>query len=323
MWRDGTALYAILKLPVSLAPDFWSYDHLPLLKMLNWGTLVLEPLIPLSFLLRRGHPIKWLLLVSLAGLHVGIVATMRLPFANLACLGATVILFREELMNWLGGVRPTPTETATPAIMHSGWCGKFAVVFIITLTLAMLRFPPFSVPVNQARADNIELAIDPRAVGGHTVLHKPLYCALWLAGLAQQYQLFDWIDIRNHRIHYDIICQEGPKQSAIDAEKIFPNTNRSALLQGYLHDLCWLKIPIARNHELKQSLALRFAQRYCRNHNLHGTIVVKSWVERITASDLPTIKGHPTILFSFTVQNGRVILLDTANHFGLTTAVLR
>ncbi|HMG72069.1 MAG TPA: hypothetical protein VK582_01095 [Pyrinomonadaceae bacterium] len=57
MWRDGTALYAIFKLPISLSPNFWGPQHLPLLKLLNYSALIFEPLFPLIFILPRGHRI--------------------------------------------------------------------------------------------------------------------------------------------------------------------------------------------------------------------------------------------------------------------------
>ena len=54
MWRDGIALYAVLKLPISLTPEFWGPEHLSLLKVLNYGALILEPRFPSSSFCLRG-----------------------------------------------------------------------------------------------------------------------------------------------------------------------------------------------------------------------------------------------------------------------------
>ena len=91
MWLDGTALYVVFKLPVSYFHDFWNAEHIPLLKVFNYATLVLEPLVPLMFVLRRGHWAKYLLLAAFIGLHIGSVATLNIPYANVAC-AATAIL---------------------------------------------------------------------------------------------------------------------------------------------------------------------------------------------------------------------------------------
>lgn len=309
MWRDGTALFAVLQLPVSRAPNFWQAHPLPLLKVLDWSSLVLEPFFPIAFLLRRGHPIKWLLLVAIIGFHVGIVATMRIPFANLACLAASVFLFREELMTWLRRGAQAECVVAPPA--RSGWCGKIAVAFVVVLSLAMLRHVPIGSRVETTRYDPAELSIDPRGAGGLTAMHKPLYCALWFAGIAQEYQLFNWIDVRNYRFRYTVTRNNGTRLEGIDPSELFPRSNRAALLEGYLHDRCWFEIPSQRSAEFKRSLATRFAERFARAHPLDGTIVVTSTVERITAANPRAIERGPEVLFSFAVRDGNVALLSS------------
>jgi hypothetical protein len=307
MWRDGTALFAILKLPVSHAPDFWDLQHLPFLRLLDWGALAFEPLFPLVLLLRRGHPLKWLLLAAVTMFHLGIVATMRLPFANLACLGASVVIFREEIMAWLapGGWR-VPVRQGEP--MSAGWPGRIAVAFIVLLSLAMLRYVPAGGAVEQKHYVSTERSIDPRGAGGLAAIHKPIYGVLWLVGIAQQYQLFDWIDVRNHRFRYEITQRDGAFVKRIDPGDLFPDTNRSVFLQGYLFDHCWIHIPPGRSAELKRALALRFAQRYCLRHDVRGTVAVAVTIERITAANPAVVQRGPEVLFTFSVQDGRVVL---------------
>src|SRR5207247_2579593 len=36
MWQEGTALYAVLKLPISRFPDMWGLDQLTVLRWLNY-----------------------------------------------------------------------------------------------------------------------------------------------------------------------------------------------------------------------------------------------------------------------------------------------
>ncbi len=91
MWREGTALYAVLRMPMSYAPDFWTPELLPFLKLANWGALRLELLLPLMFLLPAYHRAKWPMLVACVGFHLGIVFTLRIPYANIACIAGMVL----------------------------------------------------------------------------------------------------------------------------------------------------------------------------------------------------------------------------------------
>ena len=305
MWRDGTALFVVLKLPVAHAPDFWQTSHLPILKLLNWAALIAEPLIPIALMLRRGHPLKWLLLAALLGLHFGIVFTMKIPFANLACVGASILVFREELMGWLAsGLALQRDRRAQPC----GFCGFYAVGFGIVLTLAMTRYVPATTEVQPHDYNAENLSIDPRGIGGLAALHEKLYYALWFAGVAQEYQLFNWIDTRNHHVRYVVTEFADGRLRQIDPSEIFPPTNHSMLLQCYLHDLNWFAVPPAENTALKRSLALRFAQRYCRSHPPRGKVVVTASIERITATLPWPVERPPRVLFSFSLCDGAVII---------------
>jgi hypothetical protein len=307
MWRDGTALFVVLKLPIAHAPDFWQPAHLTVLKFFNWAALVAEPLLSLALLLRRGHPLKWLLLAALAGFHLGIVVTLKIPFANLACLAASVVTFREEIMAWLAPhISPPPDRRLEPC----GFAGRCAVGFVIVLALAMLRFVPAATEVKPQDYNAEKLSIDPRGGGGLAAVHEKLYYALWFAGVAQEYQLFNWIDTRNHHVRYEVTEFADGGVRPIDPVEIFPRTNHSILLQCYLHDLNWFAVPAAHNAALKRSLALRFAQRYCRTHTPRGTVIVTASIERIMATRPWPVEHPPHVLFSFSFRDGAVILHD-------------
>lgn len=310
MWRDGTALFAVLKLPVSYFPEFWQPYHVPWLRWVTWSALVLEPLIPLALLLRRGHPLKGALMIGMIGFHLGIIATLRIPFANFACLFSALLFLREELMAVLSRTsasNPAPAPAPT-SVASAGWRGRFAVGFVIVLTLAMVRNVPVGAAVKPQQYNPTAMAIDPRSSGGLGAVHEWLYGALWLIGIAQEYQLFNWIDVRNYHAFYEVVEIDGDVRRPIDSRELFPRTTRSALLQCYLYDLCWLKIPPDRNAELKESFAQRFAQRYCRTHTPRGTVVVTATLTRITAAQPHEVVWGPEPLFRFTLREGRVVM---------------
>jgi len=98
-----------------------------------------------------------------------------------------------------------------------------------------------------------------QARDGFTPLQLTFVVPLWLAGVAQQYQLFDWIDQRNYSVRYDVVSSQP-----IDAEEIFPRSTRAVLMQAYLHGMTWMQIPTDRQARLRDAIKLRSAQRYCR-----------------------------------------------------------
>jgi hypothetical protein len=297
MWRDGTALYAIFKLPISLSPDFWGPQHLPLVKVLSYAALILEPLFPLIFILPRGHRAKYALLLLLLGFHVGTLVTLRIPFANLACCAALVIPFGGELMGRLRRRMSEPIPARPPPRLRLP--DAVALTLVSALTLAMLssvslprwRAPSRSYGPDALASKNVPI-FDMAAPPTHKLekfndeglgnLQWGFFSFLWCMGIAQQYQLFNWIDDRNYSLHYEVIEYQGDKPTReIDPDAMFPPSTRVVLLQFYLHGITWMRIPRERQADLRESLHRRFARRYCQQAQPSGDVAVYSTLERI------------------------------------------
>lgn len=321
MWRNGTALYAIFKLPViSLSPDFWGPQHLPVLKLLNYATLILEPLFPLIFILPRGHRAKYALLLALLGFHVGTLMTLRIPFANLACCAVLVIPFGGELMYRIRRGRTQPSAPRSPPRLE--FAGAVAVVVVAVLTLAMVssvtlpqwRAPSRRLQGNALSSQNtlaLSMVGNSAAPGGGVdkfndeglgTLQWTFYSALWCVGLAQQYQLFNWIDDRNYSLHYEVIESPGGESGAI-----FPRSTRGALLQFYVHGLTWMRIPRERQAELRSSLQVRMAGRYCRQFQPSGAVAVYSTLERIIPG-ANRVEENRVLLMKFSCQASEPVM---------------
>ncbi len=178
MWHDGTAVYAILRLPIARMPDFWGPEHLLWLRAVNYGALVLEPVLPVLLLLRRGHPLKWFGLAAPLCFHLGIIVTLRIPYANIALMATAVLFFRDEIMSGVFGVTGSKVKPLPSRALARDWGGRLAVVVLICLSLAMMRRLP--------------------VVGR---VHQPAYALLWMVGIAQDYQLF---------LTSDSLCKIGP-----------------------------------------------------------------------------------------------------------------
>jgi len=150
-----------------------------------------------------------------------------------------------------------------------------ALILVIALTLAMVS----SVTLPQWRARRALLRQCPRCSRcllfeyGRNVLDTrsgkldrfsdeglgPLQWAffsfLWCMGIAQQYQLFNWIDDRNYSLHYEVIEYQGDKPTRqVEPDAMFPWSAHGVLLQFYLHGITWMRIPPEREAELRSSL---------------------------------------------------------------------
>ena len=122
-------------------------------------------------------------------------------------------------MQWLrrGEAPPQPLHQ-TPRLTRAG---GLALVFLLVLSLAVARGTP--------------------VLG---VLYKPAYAFLWGVGIAQEYHLFDWIDNLNYHVTYRVSTQrtDGTTQP-LDPTSLFPQSLRAILLQAYVHNVRWMRVP--------------------------------------------------------------------------------
>jgi hypothetical protein len=285
MWLDGTALYVVFKLPISYFQDFWQPGHIPFIRIFNYATLVLEPLVPLMFVLRRGSRVKYLLLAAFLGLHVFSALTLNITYANIACAATAILIFREEIMAFLRRGREIYIERLPSRFDLSGAVAAFMVT---TLALAMVssvsllnwRTAPRELKAQSVR-NHLQTATAPKLTDGRNEglrsVQAPFFGTLWLMGIAQQYQLFNWIDDRNYTATYRVTVDDRE----VDADEMFIRSLRGVLLDFYIHDVTWMHIPPERRDALRTSILIRTADRYCREHKPGGTVGVFSSVERI------------------------------------------
>lgn len=274
-WQQGFALYAILRQPIAYAPDLWGPQHLLLLQIGSYGVLGIEILLPLLLTRRVGHPCKWLGLLLQLGFHLGIVATLRVPFANLALMTTAVLFFREEIRH--GVLQHRRKEQELPQMSRGTRSGQIALIFLSVLTLAMLRGMP-----------------------GIGVIHKPAFALLWMAGMAQDYQLFKWIDTINYHIKHQVTVQHpGHPPQVLPATTVLPSSMRSVLMQAYLYNVPWMRIPSQHSRELRHSLLTRLAQRFCHLQNTTGLVTVQSTVSRIHPRNTALTRSRERLLVEF------------------------
>ena len=300
MWRNGTALHAILKLDIARAPDFWELRHHGILRMCNYWALIIEPLLALMFVLPFNSAAKWFVLVSAGVFHLGIIATLKIPFANFAMLGAVPIALGPEIMQL--GLRqpPLPSAGAPTALSPTD---IVAIALVTTLTL-MVAWEV----VRSGRLSRLPLW--KTHMSGF--LGNPMYVELWCVGIVQSYRLFDWIDSRNHHARYEVFeSLEGDWRSRrqIDPDSFFPKSLRHLLLQSYLFGNVWLQMDTEQRERLRVSILARHAQRYARLHRAAGSIEIFSVHQRVTADNLALCCGEPRFLMRFAFRDGKATLI--------------
>jgi hypothetical protein len=298
MWRSGIAVYVSQKIAFSRFGHHLNSNHLPLLKIANYFVLVCEPLFPLMFILPTNSPIKWLFLISIIGFHMGIIITLKVPFANLVMLGGTVLAFRDEIMQFILGELP-PTSNLQP-IGQLGFIELLATFLVTCIILMNL--------IDIAITLKIALSNPKDAVRIAGSYSNPMYAILWAIGIAQSYHLFDGIDEGNYHTTYEVleVSDENASYRTLP-QTFFASSMRDSLLQSYLHGNFWLKqtgINESQRRGQRQTIYTRHVHRYCKENQVQGTIEVYATSQWITPDNLNLEEGVRWLMIRFSCQDG-------------------
>jgi len=274
-WREGFALYAILRQPISYAPDLWRPEDLPFLRIAAWLAIATELALPWLLTRRTGSWLKGLGAVLLVGFHLGIAATIRVPFANLALIGSLPLFFRDELVTWAR--HPGMVAVPSARVRSLRAAERLALTVVLLLSLAMLR----RVPV----------------VGA---VHRPAFALLWGAGLAQDYHLFDWVDGLSFHVEETVSLQHpGGQEELRPGTELYPRSMRHVLLQVYLHGLPWMAFPRTERQALREAIATRTARRYCRRVRAPVVVTLTTTLQRIEPSNPALDRGRRQPVLTF------------------------
>jgi hypothetical protein len=318
MWRDGTALNAILNLPLSYVADTPLMNYPTALKAANYLALVIEPLLSLMLFLPAGHFLKWLLLAFLLAFHSGILVTLKIPYANFACVAVTLLFFRDEIMTWvLGMSRPRFGKV----MFQAGWREAVAMLVFSCLVIGAVEETRIlhwrSADSTGHVAGRVISTLQPDSQRGFGVPERQVpafvdlipYAVLWGIGIAQGYRLFDWIDDRNFTLHYRVLQKREDKLMQVMPGELFPNSARGIALQCYLNGITWAHVPASGIGELRQSLAKRFAARYCRRNPEIEEISVYARRNRVAADSADAQQEPEKLLMVFLCRDSEPQLL--------------
>jgi hypothetical protein len=296
MWRNGTALHAILRMPIARMPDLWGARHRGILRLANGWALLMEPLFAFMVVAPVNSPLKWFLATSAAAFHLGIIATLKIPFANLAMLGAIPLALGPELMS-IGWRVALPS--AVPRAI--GASQVVAIALVLSLVLMVLW--------ELVRAWKLDdLPLWKTHMSGF--LGNPIYVLLWIVGIAQSYRLFDWIDSRNFHVRYEVRVWREPgttEPEEIDPNEFFPRSLRHLLLQSYIIGNVWLQLPPDQQEEVRDSLLDRHARRFVRRNPDVVRVEVFAVTQRVTADNLDLSAGLRDLLLRFSCEGEHVV----------------
>jgi hypothetical protein len=289
LWREGFALYPILLLPISLMPDFWKPEHVPFLRFATYASLIMEIALPFFLLSPKDSLRKWVGLLLQVLFNLGIILTLKIPFANIAMLASAVLFFREELMEAL-----LRRQNLTDELGQSGRIGMStvaALVFVVLVILSTSR----TVPVLKH-------------------LGQPATQALWAIGIIQNYYLFNWIDRLNYQVDQEAVFYPSPNSAPqyLDPRTILPRTVRHTLFQMRLYDIPWLmRFPKDRLDILKRDIGNRISTRACERVGENGRFVLTTTLRRVTPDNIELKKKTRTYKMSFTCSQNRAVNLRT------------
>lgn len=292
LWREGHALYAALKMPISYAPRFWSPHLLPLFRPASHAAFMLEPFLAMLPLLPTGSRIKLGLAGGLTALHGGIIATLRLPYANTACISVLLLFLRDEIMQVLAPSAqpdaPLPAQTPLPQ--------KAAAATLLTLlTLANIwRIPERHPAVTEGNPRRTPMR-------HHS---NPWHALLWLGGIAQSYRLMDWIDELNWHTYYEGEEMISAETHPFNPDQLFTPTMRNVLLHSYIQDHSWMIPPANYLTTLQKSLLTRYVQQFARHTPNTGDITIYANTGHIISGNLDLHAMHRFKLLQFSVQDG-------------------
>ncbi len=291
MWRNGSAMHAALKMPIARTPELWTLSHRTVLRLVTWGALAIEPLFVLIFVLPAGSPAKWVLLAAAAVFHLGIIATLKIPYSNALMLAALVLPFGPEIMQ--GGLG-LPPPAATPATGNGP-----AEAVAITLIALLLIMIPWEAAHTRRRVGR------PYSSNGWA---NPVRSLLWVFGLFQSYRLFDWVDARNYHVRYEVRRLHSGRNESLEPRELFPDSMRHLLLQSYFLDDIWLQMEPDKLEAVRKSLLIRHARRFARANPDAGEIEAVGVVQRITADNLDLKRGERRLLMRFTCSGGEAVV---------------
>jgi hypothetical protein len=292
LWREGLALFVILKLPLARTSGWWDLGDLPFLWLGNHFTLLFEPLFPFLLLLPKGHPVKYLLGLGQIALHISIPLSIGVPYANFALILALILEFHGELDDFFRRKAGTTESQTLPWLPARGSKGLIKV-YLVVLALAMTKGIP-----------------------GIGATYEPAMATLYWGGVAQEYHLFDWIDRYNWWVKnkVEVKPQAGPAFQAQPTD-LFPPTVRGFIVQSYLLPMRWMRIPRPMTGEMRNSVLRRAADRFVRNHRSelgdNGTVTVTTDVARVNRDNLDLRTTWPTTLMVFRYDKNGVVGFDT------------
>lgn len=288
LWREGLALYVILQLPIARTQGIWQVEHLPALWWGNHATLLLEPLFPFLVLLPKGHPLKWFGGGVLLVFHLSIPITIGVPYANLALIMALALIFHAEIADLFDKrLKPGPTRlvsTSAPAKNAK----RLISAYLIVLALAMSK----GVPIVEKS-------------------YEPAMAALYWAGVAQEYHLFDWVDHFNWHVQHQVtVHPKGAALFRVPSTQVFPASVRGFIYQSYLLPVRWMRISTPLTGEMRNSVLHRAAHRFVREQSQvlgkEGRVVITSRMGRLQRDNLMLEQTWGVNLLEFEYRDGKV-----------------
>lgn len=214
LWMTGQALEVVMRMPIANLYEAWPSEPtwFEIWRWLNDLTLWFEPFFPFCILLTRGSFLRRCSLVGWSVFHVGISTCVGLPIANLGLAITPLLVACDEWV--LHGEKER--ESSVSWGHQQRWILLLFFTFVCTLAMSK-RVPGFK-PVHQAGM-----------------------AALYVAGIPQEYHLFDWIDTYNYSSKFQVEVYQNGEWSE-GTKPFYPKGVRGYLMESYNYPILWMYI---------------------------------------------------------------------------------
>ena len=300
LWMNGTALYAVLKLPLGWFSDYPLENFKMLLQGGNYLALLFEPLFVLLVILKPWNKFKLFLGLSFIIFHTTIILTLDISIANIGCLLLTPIIFRHEIMDVIRKNKSLEKRSEVP-INKFGNCLATLMIFFLTGAMALALTQDQWRQAKRVTGKDATAKVVQSSADSGGKIQTFFYGGLWAMGLAQGYRLLDWIDERNFHQKITVIEEESGLKKEFDRLSLVPIGMRGSLILSFISEVTWMYVDPKRIDELRSDIRLRMKAIYCRHLETKTNVNVWHVIGRVD-SFTPKLNA-PEILLSFSCEN--------------------
>ena len=198
-------------------------------------------------------------------------------------MGSAILFFNEELMDFIH--KRKGISNSLGSIRKLGTSAVIALIFFILVITSTSRHIPYL-----------------KAIGETSTK------VLFVAGVMQNYQLFDWINRFNFKIEKEqyFIPAGTDTKIKLNHKDFLPDAVRYNLFQLRFYGVKWLLVIRGEKmRELRVDIPTRISANYCRKLGEDGEVFLSTTIQRITEFNFDFSRKPKVVRYKFNCVNGK------------------